>query len=281
MSQFELRTISAHDAAKGLMPTLNELRIGEAVIISKESPNLIDEVAYARFTEDHALSIGREHSMHDVTFGDFAITTASDKLLSCPLVAVKPYPKQWPWLAEHDFVISRMLDAATSQRMTYQTVGFLRNHRGEIAGITEFEQGVQSCDNLLYGNRHEQATNETVRLALATAVKSLFILNNESLVHGDFFPRNTAVDHALQPRIIDLTTIRKATKPEDFLQDIHDYSRSVLQPDWGAPVTGTDLIDLVLTPYLKAVPDILPASARKSVAKSVGKLMLRLSSVTS
>lgn len=248
------------------MPTLNKLRPGEAVIISKESPNLIDEVAYAHFTENHAFSVGREHSMHDVTFGDFAITAASGEQLSRPSVAIKPYPKQWPWLAEHDFVISRRLDDATNQRMTYQTIGFLRNHQAEIASITEFEQGVQSCDNLLYGNRHEQATDETVRLALTTAAKSLFILNNESLAHGDFFPRNTAIDHSLQPRIIDLTTITKAAKPDDFFRDIHDYARSVLQPDWGAPVAKADLINLLLEPYLDAIPDILPASARKAVA---------------
>lgn len=275
MERFSVQTIDTKTARQGLMPTLNNLRPGDAVMLRSDPSPIPDEEMNAVFREQPMHSIGREHSMHDVTFGDLSIRKA-DTQLSCPAVAIKPYPRQWPWLAEHDFVVSHMLDAASGRKITYTTIGFLRNSAGEIAGITEFEQGVQSCDNLLYGNRQERSDVGGVELALETALKTLFILHNEGLIHGDFFPRNTAIDHELRPRIIDLTTIDKAKNPDDFVRDIRDYSVSVLSPNWGDALKKDVVIDNLLQPYADAASDILPQSARISTKRAIGKIITRL-----
>lgn len=273
MERWPTSFIDPQTAQEGLMPALNNLPEGHILLVSDQTEDISSVAQEVTFAERPDYEQGREHSMHEVHFADMSAIGKDDSTLSVQPVAIKPYPKSWPWLAEHDYVISKKLNDQHNRQIAYSTIGFTRWH-GVVSSLTQFEQGVTSCDNLLWKGEKHPTTPEDIRLALGVAAQTLVFLHDLGMVHGDFAVRNTAYDSTMQFRVIDVTTTHPDKTPDEFCSDISAYIESISDHTWGnSAVNNQQIAELFLAPYRKTAPDILPKSARLDITRYVDALM--------
>lgn len=218
---------------------------------------------------------GREDSMHDVRFADMCIS--GNTLLSRLPVALKPYPEKFSILAGRDYATGVRLNKLSKDRqITFTHVGFMRDKKGTLHTITRFEEGVTSCDNLIF---NPERTEQEVYLALAIAAESLLFLHGEAgVTHGDFLPRNTAYDPSLQFRIIDTTTARESINPNDYLDDIQRYIAGLRDTNVHEKfsIPNEAINGIFLDTYQKTARGALPTEIRNTVLGKVSRLMITL-----
>lgn len=155
----------------------------------------------------------------------------------------------------------------------------MRDEKGTLHTVTRFEEGVTSCDNLIF---NPERTAQEVYLALATAAESLLFLHGEAgMTHGDFLPRNTAYDPSLQFRIIDTTTARKSTNPDDYLDDIQRYIAGLRDSNAHEEfsIPNEFINGIFLDTYQKTARGTLPIEIRNIVLGKVSRLMIALDKV--
>ena len=264
-----------------LIPRLEGLPKGHAVLFSHQTNHRIASLPSALLiAENSKYREGREDSMHDVWFADATIHDNDGKPLSRLPIALKPYDEDSTVLAGRDYKTSLELSriGGVDRKIVYSCAGFMRDHdSGILNSITQFEEGVTSCDNLLF---NPERSADDIYLALTTAAESLAFLHGEAgMVHGDFLPRNSAYDSSLQFRIIDMTTIRKSTNPDDYIDDVTRYMLGAQDPNIHEElrVPTETLTELFLKKYQSEVGRDLPNSVREEVIGKVGCLLSRLS----
>lgn len=278
--QVSLSFISEKRTTRGLTPLLQQLPLNHLVVVSKEYSEANDtaETALLKPREDY--KTGRDDSLHNVRFAEMSVI-GEQKQLSTQPVAIKPFNVER--LATHEYRMATELNK--SRPTTFYPIGFLRekDERGneKICTVTKFDQGVTSCDNILWGGRERpQPADSDIALALRTAVRSLFILHGQGLWHGDFQAKNTAYDIALQPCIIDLTTVKKRSDPYQFGEDLSLYLSSLSRYGHQTPYpTEEQVDDLFLCPYFDQVGDMFPRSKQQTMREIIACLALNLSDV--
>lgn len=210
-----------------------------------------------------------------IYFADMCIS--GNTVLSRLPVALKPYPEKFSILASRDYATSVRLNKLSKDRqITFAYAGFMRNEEGTLHTITRFEEGVTSCDNLLF---NPERTPQEAYLALATAAESLLFLHGEAgMIHGDFLPRNTAYDSSLQFRIIDTTTTTESMNPNDYIDDIQRYIKRLhdknVHEEFSIP--NEVINEIFLDTYQKTAKDTLPAEIRNIILGKVSRLMIDL-----
>lgn len=120
--------------------------------------------------------------------------------------------------------------------------------------------------------RPERPTESEIRWALRQAAETLFFLHANDWVHGDFQIQNTAYDSSLDPRIVDVTDVRKLTLFDDedigdLRYDLKRYLRSLNQPyphemnPRTDTVTTEQAMEFLIEPYEELSVDIPHLSA--------------------
>lgn len=98
------------------------------------------------------------------------------------------------------------------------------------------------------------------------------------MTHGDFLPRNTAYDPSLQFRIIDTTTTRESTDPDDYFDDIQRYIAGLRDTNVHEKffIPNEVINGIFLDPYQKTARETLPTGIRNTVLGKVSRLMIAL-----
>lgn len=280
MEKFSVSTINP-DVAElpSIMYRLDSLPMGHIALCSHKIDSTIASLPTTVTTkENDTYRTGREDSMHDVRFADMHIS--GNTLLSRLPVALKPYPEKFSILAGRDYATSVRLNKLNEDRqITFAYAGFMRDKEGTLHTITRFEEGVTSCDNLIF---NPERTEQEVYLALVTAAESLLFLHGEAgMTHGDFLPRNTAYDPSLQFRIIDTTTARDSTNPDDYLDDIQRYIAGLRDPNVHEEfsIPNEFINGIFLDTYQKTARGTLPTEIRNIILGKVSQLMIALDKV--
>lgn len=277
MEKFSVSTINPDVAElSSIMYRLNDLPMGHIALCSHKTDSTIASLPTIVTTkENDTYRTGREDSMHDVRFADMCIS--GNTLLSRLPVALKPYPEKLSILAGRDYATDVRLNKLSNNRqITFAYAGFMRDEEGTLHTITRFEEGVTSCDNLVF---NPERTEQEVHLALATAAESLLFLHGEAgMIHGDFLPRNTAYDPSLQFRIIDTTTARESTDPDDYIDDIQRYIAGLRDTNVHEKfaVPNEAINGIFLDTYQKTARGTLPTEIRNTVLGKVSQLMIAL-----
>lgn len=279
MEQFSASTINPDlKELSSIAYRLNSLPKGHIAVCTHETDSRIASLPVTVSTkENNTYRTGREDSMHDVSFADMTIKSENTTLSRLP-VALKPYPEPFSILAGRDYMTNVRLNESNNQsrQITFSYVGFMRNSEGILHTVTRFEEGVTSCDNLIF---NPEKTSEEIYLALTTAAESLLFLHGEAgMTHGDFLPRNTAYDPSLQFRIIDTTTAKESTNPDDYIDDIQRYISGLQDTNVNEEfsIPNDAISGIFLDTYQRAARETLPTEIRNIVLGEVSQLMIDL-----
>lgn len=231
---------------QGLTRMLMDMSDSQTLLVGGEAE--APDALWVDYTDRPDYKDGRGDSIQQVQFADLTVSTQENKHLATQPVAIKPYPKEW--LAAHDFRLAHTLN--TDGKITFEPLGFTKTD-GQVAGLTRFEQGVISFDNILW-DTEASPSDQQIGWALSCAATTLTLLHGKGYTHGDFQVKNTAHDINLEPRVIDITTVRKK---DDFEEDIMTYLESLTR--FGTKhslVEEGQVNEYFLDPYEEMVPEI-------------------------
>lgn len=280
ISRVPLSSINPEQTTKGLTPRLQQLPMDHLLLVSDNHDivNSSTTAAILRSREDYEK--GRDDSVQKVHFADLSVLGNNETLSTQP-IAIKPFDVEW--LATRDYRTAIKLNEGG--HVTFEPIGFLREEddqgKNKICTITKFEQGVTSCDNILWGsNERQRPTDSSIALALSIAAQSLIILHDRGLHHGDFQVKNTAYDITQQPRIIDLTSVKKQNDPYKFGEDLSLYLSSLSRYGRQTPYPSEEQVeDLFLRPYHDQIDNIFPYSKRQTMHEIIARLAINISDV--
>lgn len=278
MEQFSVSTINPDiTELSSIMYRLDDLPKGHMALCTHSTdPKIASLPTSVTAKKNDTYRTGREDSIHDVHFADMCINSSNTVLSRLP-VALKPYPEILSMLAGRDYATSiRLNDLSKDRQITFSYAGFMRDEKGTLHTVTRFEEGVTSCDNLVF---NPERTPEEVYLALTTAAESLLFLHGEAgMTHGDFLPRNTAYDPSLQFRIIDTTTAKESINPNDYIDDIQRYIAGLHDTNVHEELSipNEAINEIFLDTYQKTAKDTLPTEIRNIILGKVSRLMIDL-----
>lgn len=273
---FELQFAAPERFKKGSGGTklLNELEDRCAVFVTTDSSrqqNTTDcELA---MTDNPDYYAGRTDSVQQVEFGDATTRAGNNGLTSYP-VALKPYSQ--PWIALRDYRTAKKLNEICPN-VTYQPIGFAKD-ANKIYGITRFEKGVVSFDNILWDER--TPSEKEIEWALGCAAASLIFLHANGYAHRDYQVKNTAYDETLSSRIVDTTSVRQRNNPLTFINDVATYAESLSQ--FGrrqSHILAPQMRDYFLDDYYDAIPDIYPKSKQQAATEGLVVIATHLSGI--
>lgn len=274
---FELQFTTPDQLKKGSGGTklLNELENQNVILIANNDDCQLGGAASYELaiTDNPDYYEGRTDSMHRVEFGNAATQANGNSLTAYP-VALKPYSQ--PWLALRDYRTAKKLNEICPN-VTYQPIGFAKDNN-KTYGITRFEEGVVSFDNILWNER--APSEKEIEWSLGCAAASLVFLHANGYAHGDYQVKNTAYDEALSSRVIDITTARQRNDPLEFIDDIANYAESLGQ--YGrhqSHVSAEQMRNWFLDDYYDAIPDIYPKNKQQAAAEGLAVVAVHLSEI--
>lgn len=216
-------------------------------------------------------------SSFGVHFADLELTDLDQhnpSVITQP-VAIKPHESIRQ--AVRELQISRFLNQ--HKRRTFNVIGFMKNGGDNtVSTITEFEQGVVSFDNILLNERRKNSP-EQIKWALGCAASTLKFLHLNGVVHGDFQVRNTAFDVSLQPRIIDISEIRKTNEADFYENDVLTYVESLTNHGTHlSPVSNDQFLEYFLKPYSERIENSekIPRCVKEHLSQELGCLAANL-----
>lgn len=278
--QLSLSFIDQERTVKGLTPLLQRLPLHHLILVSQKDTAVNSAAKTAFFESRKDYEAGRDDSVQRVHFADLSVLGEESHLSTQP-IAIKPFDVEW--LATHDYRTAVKLNS--ERHTTFEPIGFMREKdeqgRDKICTITKFEQGVTSCDNILWGGSERQRPADLeIALALSTAAQSLMILHERGLWHGDFQAKNTAYDITLQPRIIDLTTVKKQNDPYKFGEDLSLYLTSLSRGGRQVPYPTEEQVEnFFLQPYHDQIDNMFPRSKKQTMREIIACLAVNLTEV--
>lgn len=280
ISRVPLSSINPEQTTKGLTPRLQQLPMDHLLLVSDNHETVDSSTTAAMLNPREDYETGRDNSVQKVHFADLSVL-GDNEILSTQPVAIKPFDVEW--LATRDYRTAIKLNEGG--HVTFEPIGFLRKEdeqgKNKICTITKFEQGVTSCDNILWGNNERQRpADSSISLALGIAAQSLIMLHDRRLHHGDFQVKNTAYDITQQLCIIDLTSVKKQNDPYKFGEDLSLYLSSLSRYGKQTPYpTEEQVEDLFLRPYHDQIDNIFPHSKRQTMRKIIACLAININDV--
>ncbi len=105
-------------------------------------------------------------------------------------------------------------------------------------------------------------------------------MHEQSFGHGDFQAKNTAYDITLQPRIIDLTTVKKQNDPYKFGEDLSLYLTSLSRGGRQVPYPTEEQVEnFFLQPYHDQIDNMFPHSKKQTMREIIARLAVNLTGV--
>lgn len=283
MRQFEgcirITPIAIGDVVN-LRKQITRLSIGDIALFGTDRLDIPLEQLYMELEPRNDYAEGRRNSNNGVGFCD-ATLYCSDVPLTTQPWAVKPYLT--PRTALKDIDTMRAINSLQHPRAirTFEPKGIIRLENGEMAVITDFMQGVRSCDSLVDEYREKTLPEEKARLIARTAFATMYYFHSlkKPYTMNDSQIKNFAFTINTEPWCIDTETFMPIDKNpatvSRFVRDIEccAYSMSGQYNNDGQRMLDPELIiEHFIKPYEEDISNLFPRDTASIMQTSIENL---------
>lgn len=267
----------AIDDTSDLREQVAQLSPGDIALFGTDRLGVPLDYLYIGLDPRDDYSEGRRNSINEVGFYD-ATSYCSGVPLATQPWAIKPYLT--PRAALKDIDTMRHINSLEHPQAirTFNPKGVIRLENREVAVITDFIQGVRSCDSLVDKYRETMLPEEKARLIARTAFATMHYFHSleKPYTMNDAQIKNFAFTISTEPWCIDTETFQQANKDlakiSRFVRDVEScaYSMSGQYNYDGQRMLDPELIiEYFIKPYEKDIPNLYPYDTVDIVQASI------------
>ena len=256
----------AIDDTRNLRKQVDQLFPGDIALFDTDRSGVPLDYLYIGLDPRDDYSEGRRNSINEVGFYD-ATSYCSGVPLATQPWAIKPYLT--PRAALKDIDTMRHINSLEHPQAirTFEPKGVIRLENREVAVITDFIQGVRSCDSLVDEYRETMLPEEKARLIARTAFATMHYFHSleKPYTMNDAQIKNFAFTINTKPWCIDTETFQQTNKDSAkisrFVRDVEScaYSMSGQYNYDGQQMLDPELIiEYFIKPYEKDIPNLYP-----------------------
>jgi len=254
----------AIDDTRDLREQVDQLCPGDIALFGTDRLGVPLDYLYIGLDPRDDYSEGRRNSINEVGFYD-ATSYCSGVPLATQPWAIKPYLT--PRAALKDIDTMRDINSLEHPQAirTFEPKGVIRLENGEVAVITDFIQGVRSCDSLVDEYRETMLPEEKARLIARTAFATMHYFHSlkKPYTMNDAQIKNFAFTISTEPWCIDTETFQQINKDSAkisrFVRDVGScaYSMSGQYNYDGQRMLDPELIiEYFIKPYEEDIPNL-------------------------
>ena len=254
----------AIDDTSDLREQVAQLSPGDIALFSTDRLGVPLDYLYIGLDPRDDYSEGRRNSINEVGFYD-ATSYCSGVPLATQPWAIKPYLT--PRAALKDIDTMRDINSLEHPQAirTFEPKGVIRLENREVAVITDFIQGVRSCDSLVDEYRETMLPEEKARLIARTAFATMHYFHSlkKPYTMNDAQIKNFAFTISTEPWCIDTETFQQINKDSAkisrFVRDVGScaYSMSGQYNYDGQRMLDPELIiEHFIKPYEEDIPNL-------------------------
>lgn len=254
----------AIDDTRDLREQVDQLYPGDIALFGTDRLGVPLDYLYIGLDPRDDYSEGRRNSINEVGFYD-ATSYCSGVPLATQPWAIKPYLT--PRAALKDIDTMRDINSLEHPQAirTFEPKGVIRLENGEVAVITDFIQGVRSCDSLVDEYRETMLPEEKARLIARTAFATMHYFHSleKPYTMNDAQIKNFAFTINTEPWCIDTETFQQTNKDSAkisrFVRDVGScaYSMSGQYNYDGQRMLDRELIiEYFIKSYEESIPDL-------------------------
>lgn len=254
----------AIDDTSDLREQVDQLSPGDIALFGTDRLGVPLDYLYIGLDPRDDYSEGRRNSINEVGFYD-ATSYCSGVPLATQPWAIKPYLT--PRAALKDIDTMRDINSLEHPQAirTFEPKGVIRLENGEVAVITDFIQGVRSCDSLVDEYRETMLPEEKARLIARTAFTTMHYFHSlkKPYTMNDAQIKNFAFTINTEPWCIDTETFQQTNKDlakiARFVRDVGScaYSMSGQYNYDGQRMLDSELIiEDFIKPYEEDIPNL-------------------------
>ena len=254
----------AIDDTRDLREQVDQLFPGDIALFGTDQLGVPLDYLYIGLDPRDDYSEGRRNSINEVGFYD-ATSYCSGVPLATQPWAIKPYLT--PRAALKDIDTMRDINSLEHPQAirTFEPKGVIRLENREVAVITDFIQGVRSCDSLVDEYRETMLPEEKARLIARTAFATMHYFHSlkKPYTMNDAQIKNFAFTISTEPWCIDTETFQQINKDSAkisrFVRDVGScaYSMSDQYNYDGQRMLDPELIiEYFIKPYEEDIPNL-------------------------
>ena len=254
----------AIDDTSDLRKQVDQLSPGDIALFGTDRLGVPFDYLYIGLDPRDDYSEGRRNSINEVGFYD-ATSYCSGVPLATQPWAIKPYLT--PRAALKDIDTMRHINSLEHPQAirTVEPKGVIRLENGEVAVITDFIQGVRSCDSLVDEYRETILPEEKARLIARTAFATMHYFHSleKPYTMNDAQIKNFAFTISTEPWCIDTETFKQTNKDSvkitRFVRDVGScaYSMSGQYNYDGQRMLSPELIiEYFINQYEESISDL-------------------------
>ena len=254
----------AIDDTRDLREQVDQLYPGDIALFGTDQLGVPLDYLYIGLDPRDDYSEGRRNSINEVGFYD-ATSYCSGVPLATQPWAIKPYLT--PRAALKDIDTMRDINSLEHPQAirTFEPKGVIRLENREVAVITDFIQGVRSCDSLVDEYRETMLPEEKARLIARTAFATMHYFHSlkKPYTMNDAQIKNFAFTISTEPWCIDTETFQQINKDSAkisrFVRDVGScaYSMSGQYNYDGQRMLDPELIiEHFIKPYEEDIPNL-------------------------
>ena len=254
----------AIDDTRDLREQVDQLYPGDIALFGTDRLGVPLDYLYIGLDPRDDYSEGRRNSINEVGFYDATSYCSGIPLATQPW-AIKPYLT--PRAALKDIDTMRDINSLEHPQAirTFEPKGVIRLENGEVAVITDFIQGVRSCDSLVDEYRETMLPEEKARLIARTAFATMHYFHSleKPSTMNDAQIKNFSFTISTKPWCIDTETFQQTDKDSAkisrFVRDVGScaYSMSGQYNYDGQRMLDPELIiEHFIKPYEEDIPNL-------------------------
>ena len=264
LERYSSITPIAIDDTSDLREQVDQLSPGDIALFGTDRLGVPLEYLYIALNPRDDYAEGRRNSINEVGFYD-ATSYCSGVPLTTQPWAIKPYLT--PRAALKDIDTMRDINSLEHPQAirTFEPKGVIRLENGEVAVITDFIQGVRSCDSLVDEYRETILPEEKARLIARTAFAPMHYFHSleKPYTMNDAQIKNFAFTISTKPWCIDTETFQQTNKDSAkitrFVRDVGScaYSMSGQYNYDGQRMLSPELIiEYFINQYEESISDL-------------------------
>lgn len=264
LERYSSITPIAIDDTSDLREQVDQLSPGDIALFGTDRLGVSLEYLYIALNPRDDYAEGRRNSINEVGFYD-ATSYCSGVPLTTQPWAIKPYLT--PRAALKDIDTMRDINSLEHPQAirTFEPKGVIRLENGEVAVITDFIQGVRSCDSLVDEYRETILPEEKARLIARTAFATMHYFHSleKPYTMNDAQIKNFAFTISTKPWCIDTETFQQTNKDSAkitrFVRDVGScaYSMSGQYNYDGQRMLSPELIiEYFINQYEESISDL-------------------------
>lgn len=264
LERYSSITPIAIDDTSDLREQVDQLSPGDIALFGTDRLGVPLEYLYIALNPRDDYAEGRRNSINEVGFYD-ATSYCSGVPLTTQPWAIKPYLT--PRAALKDIDTMRDINSLEHPQAirTFEPRGIIRLENREVAVITDFIQGVRSCDSLIDEYRETILPEEKARLIARTAFATMHYFHSleKPYTMNDAQIKNFAFTISTKPWCIDTETFQQTNKDSAkitrFVRDVGScaYSMSGQYNYDGQRMLSPELIiEYFINQYEESISDL-------------------------